>query len=259
MRRFFVAGAIVVSTVSMSSAQKFEFGVDFGYGLGLGDSVGHNSEDDGFGNHIKWEQVYGGRGNGFKTMADLVFYINENFGVIAMSGYSWHGGYSTASQRTTDGLYVNTDSVRSSYVPVNIGLKFRTKMGKITPYMYLAPGLYFPKEKEIYSQVTPGLVLPDETYTYSFSAGFGFTAGVGAAIAVTDNIGVKLEITPTYAFANVTQYTDQKSGQATATYVFLNNTATLPKNPPPNTYYQFDQPRHTFNSVALKLGGYIDF
>jgi hypothetical protein len=85
--------------------------------------------------------------------------------------------------------------------------------------------------------------------------GLGFTAGVGAAMKVFKGIGVTLEIAPTYAVANVTQYPEERTGNATATCIFKKNASNpVPDNPSPNTSYLRGQPRHEFNSVAVNMG-----
>jgi hypothetical protein len=216
----------------------------------MGDSVGSNSVTDAFNNPQKWEDVYGGGGNGWKIMAEGTYYINESFGIIAVSGYSWGGGYSIGSQNGTDPIvYATKYVIKASYLPVNIGLKLRTRIGNIMPYIYMAPGMYFPQQKETISR-SGIFAAPDEIINYSFAMGFGFTGGVGAAIMVLDNMGVKLEIVPTYAFANVTKSTDQQ-GNVTTTTIYKNNTT--------NTTDTHGQPRFTFNSVAMKAGVYYRF
>jgi hypothetical protein len=271
MKTLSFTALIVAFAVLKSSAQKFEFGIDFGYGLGIGDTLVNSlkvSDND----TTMLENSYGTRGNGYKITGQGVFYLNENFGIIAMSGYSWSGGYSD-TESVYNGLgralidYKDVFKRTSSCVSVNLGLKFRTRIWKIMPYIYAAPGLYFPQEKETISSFFFGSSTDPETTirTYSFSPGFGFTAGIGAAITVFDRIGVKVEIAPTYAYANVTQYTERTTNilmgfNTTQTYIFKKNGADpAPANPAPNTTYISGQPRHEFNSVAFKLGVYYSF
>jgi hypothetical protein len=258
MRRFLVVAAAIVSIVSMAHAQKFEVGLDVGYGLGMGDSVGNNLTNDTFGMAVEWKDVYASLGNGLKAMVDFTYYLNESFGVMLMSGYSGllvEGGYVTESDFGTFGM---KNTVKTSYIPVNIGIKIRggTMMGKIRPYVYVAPGIYFPKMEET-NTLTGLLAKPDDNVTYKFSLGMGFSAGVGAVFALSDAMGIKLEVQPTYAQANITEYTetlvDQSYNATTTTYVFENDKTTL-KDPEPNTIYRHGQPRRTFKSVAVKLG-----
>jgi hypothetical protein len=95
----------------------------------------------------------------------------------------------------------------------------------------------------------------------NFSPGWGFTGGLGAMYAFTDKLGLKAEITPTYAFANVQQIST-KVGDVKTTYIYQNNTPT----PPPDVVtgndrkiYSHDQPKLPFSSVALNVGMYFDF
>jgi hypothetical protein len=255
MRRLLVAAAIVITMVSLSSSQKVELGVDFGYGFGMTDSVGVNNVSDVTYNMLSWEEVFGSRGTGWKIMGEGTFYLNENFGIMAISGYAWGGGYSTRRESYAS-ILVST--IETSYVPVNIGLKLRGKIGPILPYMYMAPGLYFPQQKETRSASGN----PDHILKYSFSTGFGFTAGAGAALTIFGKMGIKVEIAPTYAFADITEYTDSQTDQnnvtTTTTHIFKNNTGALPPSTQ-DTIYVYGQPRPTFNSVAMKLGVYYSF
>jgi hypothetical protein len=270
MRTLSFAAVIVAVVVLKSGAQKFEFGIDFGYGLGIGDTLVQTSKVSNNDTSML-ENSYGTRGNGYKIVGQGVLYLNENFGIMAISGYSWGGGYSNSDSVYNSGgriliWYKDVFKWTSSSVSVNLGLKFRTKIGKIMPYVYAAPGLYFPPEKETHSSFSFGDPLPYNTTirTYSFSTGFGFTAGVGAAITVFDRIGVKVEIAPTYAIANITQYIERTTNilgsDTTHTYIFKKNGANpAPANPAPNTTYISGQPRHEFNSLAFKFGVYYSF
>ena len=251
MRRIIVAAAVVVSMVSMSNAQKLELGIDGGYGLGAGEDLQNPTyTNDVNGTAVTWKDVYGSGGNGVKIMAEAAFFLNENIGIMAMAGYSMNGGF-TSTQTYNDFTIVYKTT--ASYVPVNLGLKIRAKLGNIMPYVYMAPGLYFPKEKTNRTWTNQ----PDDNKTYTFAMGFGFTAGVGAALMISDNIGVKLEVNPTYAFANVKQMTDDNGILGTTTTFYQNDTPTPTLNGT-NTVYQHGQPRISFSSVALRLGVFID-
>jgi hypothetical protein len=261
MRKFLLAAAMAVSFVTLSSAQTFEVGIDGGYGLGLGDSVGSKYQYDTNGNVVKWEDLYSSMGKGIKVTGQATFYINESFGIMGMAGYSGKifgigaGGYTTEMSYPTWG---NKNTIETSCFQVNLGIKIRgSAMGKIRPYVYIAPGIYFPKREE--TQAVTGIFGtndPDDKVVYKFSTGLGFTAGLGAVYSLTDNIGIKLEFSPTYAYANITEYTFTQVtgyGTTTTTYVFTNDATTIP-NSTGSKQYRRGQPRRTFNSVALRLG-----
>jgi hypothetical protein len=84
--------------------------------------------------------------------------------------------------------------------------------------------------------------------------GWGFTAGVGAVYSLTDKIGVKLEVSPTYAYANITQstYTEGASAAQKITN-YMNDATEIPQDQPPD-YYLHGQPRDHFNSLDFRLG-----
>jgi hypothetical protein len=266
MKRFCIAAVMAASFVSISGAQTFEAGINGGYGIGLADSIGSNFTYNTFGSLTRYEDVYGSKGNGFKAVLDVTCYLNESLGIIAMSGYSgkvfgkMSGGYSTEFQWGTWG---GGSTVKTSYMSVSLGIKVRgaSIMKSIRPYAYIAPGLYFPKRDDIQS-LTGVLAAPDDHVTYTYSTGWGFTAGVGAVYSITDQIGVKLEISPTFAYANITQYTYTHGASLTKeTYIFKNDTKDqdFPQNPPSGTFYRHGQPRDRFNSLDIKLGACYDF
>lgn len=258
MNRFFVAAAVVALMVSASSAQKFEFGVHGGLGSAAGEELQDANITTLNGDPVSRKDIYGSGGNGLKILAEVAYFINENIGIVAMGGKSMNGGYTTQStSNDVAGTTVIKNTTTASYVPVNLGLEIRAKIGIIMPYVYMAPGLYFPNEK----RTTTNSSWYDENFTYTFTTGFGFTAGAGAAIMVSDKIGVKVEVSPTYAFANLTQYTDKSADNTglytTTTYIYKNNTAPLPPSTA-NTFYINGQQRRSFSSIAVNLGVFID-
>jgi opacity protein-like surface antigen len=262
MKRILVAAVMVASFVSISSARMFEVGITGSYGLGLGDSTGKNIHFDASGAVLeKFEDVYLALGNGIKVLADVTFYLNESFGIMAMGGYSTGGGYTTEENYGTWGQGFN---VKTSYIPINLGIKIRgSSMGGIRPYAYIAPGIYLPKRDDTTSltgALAPPVGTPGDHVTYKFGMGWGFTAGVGAEYSITDRINIKLEVSPTIANANITQYT-LTHGQSgiKETYIFQNDAKTFPPNPPMNTYYRHGQPRNRFNSLDFRLGASFGF
>jgi len=250
MRRVYLIVLSAVSMISLSMAQKFEVGFDMGYGIGVGEALkGRNITWDTI-TATKLEQVYGSGGNGLKLMADFTYFINENFGIMAMTGYSMLGGYSTEYQGPT---WTDKQTIKASYIPINIGLKFRAKIGSIMPYVYLSPGLYFPAARGTHTWTGS----PDEKTTYSYATGFGFNAGMGAAYRISDKMGIRMEITPTYAFANLTQVTYEQNG-IKHTIIYKNNMTHLPESTY-ETQYMPDQPRDSFSSLAIKAGMFFSF
>ena len=251
MRKVLIAAG-VVSMVSMAMAQKLEFGIDGGYGIGVGTSlVGQNIANNVNGDMIKYDQVYASEGKGTKIMGEVAFFPFENIGnygcirifaeeQLYLLFYDPSGGL-LSSKGTT------------SYLSINIGLKFRAKLGIVEPYAYVAPGIYLPhKTVDTTSTPTSGVGGMTYTSTYTYAIGFGVAAGVGAKVILpffSDRVGIKVEFAPTYAFANPTKYSEHTSN-GTTTYTFKNNTP--PNNLAPNEIS--DQPHDFFCSMAVMAG-----
>jgi hypothetical protein len=249
MRKVLIAAG-VVSIVSMAVAQRLEVSVDGGYGFGAGTAlVGNNVEYDQNWNRVKYEQVYASGGKGTKIMGEVAFFPFENVGIIVMSGYSMEETYSTQFKDISGSI---TMKGTISYLPINIGLKFRTKMEvigiRVVPYTYVAPGIYLPKK-------TVDTITPTYTsnLTYTYGIGFGVSAGIGAEVMLpflSDRFGIKVEFAPTYAFANPTKYTETVPNRHKTTYTYKNDT------PPEQlaTGEIPDQPHDSFCSMAVRAG-----
>jgi hypothetical protein len=246
MRKVLVAAG-VVSMVSMSMAQHLEVGVDGGYGLGVGTAlVGDNMTFDQNFKPTQYDEVYASRGAGLKLGGEVVYFFNENMGIMVASGYSMLGKYSTEKKEPGD---TTQSTTTSRYLPINLGLKFKAKMGIVEPYLYVAPGIYFPKQiNTLISTSGP------DTFktTYSYALGWGVSSGIGAVIRVSEKVGIKLEITPTYAFAKQSQFVVEHKGQKMTT-IFKEDTAQLPASTS-DTQYQSDAPRDSYSSVAVRAG-----
>jgi hypothetical protein len=245
-------GACVVSMVSLSMAQHLEVGVDGGYGLGVGTAlVGHNSEMEAGYTMTRYEEVYSPGGAGLKMGGEVTYFLNDNIGIIAAAGYSMRGGYSTEYNDPEPSDTVQ-NTIHSSYLPINAGVKIKAKMGIIEPYLYLAPGVYFPKRDSTYIKITATTWDTAKT-TIFYRLGWGVSAGIGAVIRVSEKVGIKLEITPTYAFAKESKR-EKVSGGIKETYIYKDDAKEFPTTTPVNTWYRHDAPRDSYSSVAVKIG-----
>jgi hypothetical protein len=242
-------GACVVSIVSLSTAQHLEVGVNGGYGLGWETPLmGSNAAKDSTYNYAKYEEVYSPGGAGLKIMGEVTYFLNENMGIMVASGYSTLGGYSMETKQPLDTVH---NTIHSGYLPINIGVKFKVKMGIIEPYLYLAPGVYFPKRDSTYIHLTD--FSRDTTkVTYHYALGWGVSAGIGAVLMVSEKVGITLEVTPTYAFAKQTKYVRESRG-ITKTTVFQDDKPKLSDNQG-STTYAHDAPHDSYSSVAVKAG-----
>jgi len=257
MRKVLIAAGIV-SMVSMAMAQKLEVGIDGGYGFGFGGAlVGDNIERDSMGGNLKYEQVYASGGTGIKIIGEVAYFFTENVGIMVVSGYSMKDSYSTELKDPWGSI---TFKGTTSYLPINIGLKFRAKMEiigiDVVPYAYVAPGIYFPKKTDDTTTAADTIM---RTYTYG-NGGFGVSAGIGAVFVLpilSNRVGIKVEFSPTYAFANPTKLRVQAKHAAGSptdiTYTYKNNT--IPNSDgslPPGV--AIDQPHDSFCSMAVRVG-----
>jgi hypothetical protein len=258
MRKVLIAAG-VVSMVSMATAQKLEVGIDGGLGFGYGAPlVGNNSELDSMGGTLKYEEVYASGGMGVKIRGEVVYFFTENMGILVASGYSMKNNYSTEVRDPSGGGI--TMKGTTSYLPLNIGLKFRAKTGimgiNVVPYAYVAPGIYFPRKTETTTVPSDTTVV---TYFYE-KGGFGVSAGVGAAIMLpflSNRVGIKVEFSPTYAFANPTKYRKQVSRMGyppiDSTYTYKDDKDdTPPEKLAPGVVG--NQPHDSFCSMAVRVG-----
>jgi hypothetical protein len=258
MRKILIAAG-VVSMVSLSMAQTLEVGVDGGYGFGVGTAlVGRNNEfDDVTWNRFKYEQVYASGGKGVKIMGEAAYFLTENVGIMVASGYSMKSSYTTLDKDPSRSI---TMKGTTSYLPVNVGLKFRAKMGimgiHVLPYVYVAPGIYLPKKTETVDTTTS---MSTTELTYTYEMGFGVSSGVGAEIILpffSDRVGIKVEFAPTYAFANPAKFDEKKTDKTdasittTTTYTYKNNTT--PEDQLPGDV--LDQPHDSFCSMTVRAG-----
>jgi hypothetical protein len=247
------AAACVVSMVSLPFAQHLEVAVDGGYGLGTGKAfVGSNSTIQLEGTnyvYTRYEEIYASGGEGIKMTGEITYFFNDNIGIMAASGYSMLGGYSTESKAPTD---TNYGTGTSQYLPINIGVKLRAKMGVIEPYIYLAPGVYFPKKEtesiEIRVLPYPPPPVTRDTIKKSFhyAPGWGVSAGIGAMLRVSEKVGIRLEISPTYAFARQTEYVQEGGGEP-GTHIYQGNPGSGGNN-------LVEAPVDSYSSVAVRAG-----
>ena len=247
--------AWVVTMACLSMAQHLEVSVDGGYGLGFGTALaGRNSLlDSNTWMATEYEEIYSPGGAGLKMSGEVTYFLNDNIGIMAASGYSMFGGYSSKYQVTGQSPSdTNLTTTESSYMPINIGVKFKVKMGIIEPYLYLAPGVYFPERDSMYIQTTATWRDTIKT-TYFYELGWGVSAGIGAVLRLSEKVGVRLEITPTYAFARQSKY-EKEQGGLKSTYIYKKDTGKFPDPPNSLTYYLHDAPRDSYSSVAVKGG-----
>jgi hypothetical protein len=252
MRKVCIAAA-VVSLVSISAAQKLEIGINGGYGLPAGTILaGHKTIIDTSTYTPKtFEEVYSPGGKGWKMTGEVVYYPFENIGIIAIGGYSTSNRYDTLSKREND-LDLAADTVTTTHIPLNIGVKIKGKIWIVEPYLYVAPGVIFPRKNESSYDSTSGSAVTIKR-TYSYAPGFSIAAGCGAAIMVTPKIGICAEFSPTYASASPVKYEETRIdsyGTTTRTVTYMDNTPVSYLKPNESQ----NRPHDSFCSMAFKIG-----
>jgi hypothetical protein len=243
----------VVSMVSIAAAQRLEVGISGGYGLSAGTFLaGHTTvTDTNLYTPKTFEEVYSAAGRGWKMTGEVVYYPFENLGIIAIAGYSTRNSYDTIS-KWENNLNIAADTVTTTHIPLNIGVKIKAKLWIMEPYVYVAPGVIFPAKTESSYDSTAGSPVTVKK-TYSYAPGFSVTAGLGVAVMITQKIGIKAEFSPTYAFANPTGYKEERKDSwgttsRTVTYVTDKPLSLLQPNEIQN------QPHDSFCSMAFKIG-----
>jgi hypothetical protein len=258
MNRLVPAAALMAVACSLSMAQHIEIGFHAGFGLGTGKGrVGADAEINNTG-YTKYEDIYASGGNGLKLGGSATYYLKDNLGILVVGEISCFGGYRTrySYQSSSDEFFIS-----SNYAAVNLGVKLKTKAGRISPFIYLAPGLYLPVESGYWDYNSTGNPTETSDISIKYSPGFGFAAGMGALIYLSDETGFVAEIAPVYAFADQKEQSFTSDGYTTKT-VYLNNTASLPAEEytsDGHTVYYHGRPRRSFSSIAAKVGVFLTF
>jgi len=274
MKRLHAVALLVAVVAAQTLAANIEvralLGGGFSAGRDGGQALGYNlasytrtETSLGVFDTSEWNDEYASFGNGLKIDADVTMYLNDNFGVMAALGISFLGGRKI-EQETTDLLGdVTTDEIElnGGCLPILVGVKFKTSLSKVAPYLYLATGIYIPLG--IGGDVLITGTGPDVEIEMDakMSAGWGVSAGLGAVYQVNDKIGICAEFAPTYAFARVKELetkTTISGVSVTTTEIFERDEASLP-NASGNTTYVHGGPMLSLSSVAIKVGVVMEF
>lgn len=207
-------------------------------------------------------------GNGLKFDLEFALMLNDNVGVILGSGVSFLGGRIIEQiEHEDDGTQWSLElELDGNYVPLVMGMRLSAELGRVEPYAYIAPGLFFPVG-------IGGDALESETgqadelteIEVDVATGFGITGGIGVAIPMGKNLGFRVELCPTYAFARVEEVTTVTTGNGstyTVRTIYRDDEAILPS---PSisllsaTFYNHGRPTLSFSSVGARCGILISF
>ncbi len=218
-------------------------------------------------------------GDGLKLDITGTWFFTDNVGVMAATGLSLLGGF----RSEVDGIHApgpeGTDitsrysyelTIRSGFVPLNVGLKIRSTIDIIEPYVYLAPGIYIPfAGGEMNFQGVPETRV-NQKIEIDLSTGFGFAAGMGASLELWDRMGVRAELCPIYAFTRLREvrktYTHPESElEVTDRIVYERKEPALTpddlddRSTEGTTEYRHGQPTLSLGSMNLKVAFYMHF
>jgi len=172
-------------------------------------------------------------GGGLKLDFRGTVFIADNVGVTLVTGLSFLGGFNSEVSGTqrignrTDS-YLYELSLRNTYIPFNIGMTIKQDIDIITVYAMLAGGPYF-------NILRGDFIFQNDNQTesksirYRLNPGFGFVSALGASVELWENMGLKIELSPTVGFARVKEI------------IFTNNEGNNPKQH--RIVYMPDQPK----------------
>jgi hypothetical protein len=239
-------------------------GIGGGYGLPAGGGYGLTvdgdrgeiieSSYDSLGVQFGREWKFISYGNGFKFDLDAVYYFNDNFGVMLATGYGFRGGWTCKKHFTGPAVldnYTRTIKSESGYFPLNLGVKMKADFFNLSPYVYVAPGLYFPSLTLTHTDSRSEAKI--ET-TYDFNIGLGVASGLGIITFTSPKMGIKLELFSNYAYASISEHTDDYSWGGSSVTEYVDKPEGELASSESNALYQY-----TFSSVGIKLGVVIVF
>lgn len=204
-----------------------------------------------------YRDEYIGFGGGMKLDVDAALLLNDHIAVVLASGISLFGGERLEQvthfvDGTTQTFELDFDGY---YVPVTLGLRMSAELGRIEPYLYVAPGLIIPFGVSAYGEDdAPNTATVVYEAEMSVNPGFGVTGGVGVRIPVNRSLDVRVEFCPTYAFARLTEMY-VVTGTTTTTITYERNDESVPTGPD----YQHGGPLLSVSSLAGKVGVVFSF
>ena len=201
----FIKTALIAVSLAAPVFCGFQIGVGGGYGLPAGGTEGAVTENtyDATGIETARDWKFTSFGNGFKIDVDGAFFFNNNFGVMFATGYGLRGGWTTKSNYPN---HSNETKYESSCLPLNLGVKIKADFDNLSPYVYAAPGLYFPSLTSTYTTTQSAY---KSVETYEFNVGLGIASGLGVVAFTSKMIGIKIELFSNYAYASVQEITDE--------------------------------------------------
>lgn len=248
--------AVVLFFTGELIAGGFQIGIGGGYGFASGRQYVGSSYDNSTPTADEYKDVLASYGNGIKMDLDATIFFNDNIGIMIASGFSMLGGYELERKNPTVTL---KEKRKASYLPITFGLKIKAGNKNLLPYLYIAPGIFIPigTNGEDILEFSNSRGEKDEI-TAKFATGFGVSSGLGALLNISDNFGIKVECSPTYAFARLKEVTTKYYNGAKATTVYKKDKHDLPaddiSNPNDVTYYEHGAHMFSFSSIAAKIG-----
>jgi len=240
------------------TAVDIQLGFAAGYGFASGrDEAAVSFTVDDNGEYIDYKNILASYGNGVKFDIDLTICLNNTVGIMFGTGFSMLGGYSYDREipngNDREGKY------RANYLPVTGGLKFQAGWNRLSPYVFVAPGLFIPigVNGEV-KRYNPQNEYTTTEYEYKFAPGFGISSGIGMLLELSDGLRIRFEFAPTYAFARLTEEKEIDSDGEVKITIYKKNETDLPEDSG-NTEYERGADMYSFSSIAAKLGIVLAF
>ena len=215
-------------------------------------------------------------GQGARFEAGFVFYLQDNLGLFLESGYSTGSESAKSTAANVYTYYPNPPTSSSStysqsfnfgYVPVLVGLHFRTTEGNVKPYGGAGAGLFFQTGLTLTSNSTNSSFNIEQEMKATTNTPIGYVGYVGFNIALTPTIALFMEAKATLVSfyitrTEMTKYTindtDQLRMMNTSEKITVyeaDKEYTQSNSGPDNTPSNGGPPRPlTANSVGITIG-----
>jgi hypothetical protein len=260
MKKTIFVLVITLITAGHISAVDLQLGFASGYGFPSGrdqNVVSYTADADG--NYTDYRDIRASYGNGIKFDVDFTIFFNNTVGLMFCSGFSMLGGYVYEQDDPTANTSHEEGTYKANYLPITGGLKFKAEWNRLSPYLFVAPGIFIPLG--VNGEMTrnnPQNVYRTTEYEYKFAPGFGISSGIGMLLELSRIFHLRFEFAPTYAFARLVEEKEiDENGDVTIT-IYKKNETDLPEDAG-NTRYRNGADLLSFSSMAAKAGIVLEF
>ena len=148
------------------------------------------------------DDKYPTAGEGIRFEAGLVYYLDENVGLFVESGHS--SGSESVNSTETDVYtqptytgytqrYLSSRSIDFGYIPLVLGLHFRSTIGKLKSFAGVGAGLFFPTNIVLEINSSTNADNYEEEMKLTTNTPIGYEGYVGVDVALTPTIALFVE------------------------------------------------------------------